>query len=143
MSHDLPARRPRRGQTLLTAWSALALLAGLLLSAGFAPVAVQASHTANPSAVTVAGSLDSEIGCGGDWDPACAAAHLTYDANDDVWQGSWALPAGGYEYKAALNNAWDENYGLNAVAGGANIPVNLGIGRSVKFYYDQIGRAHV
>ena len=136
MSLELPARRPRRGMTLLTAWSAAALLAGLVISSGFAPRPVQASHTAAPSAVTVAGSLDSELGCGGDWDPTCAAAHLTYDANDDVWQGTWTLPAGGYEYKAALNNGWDENYGLHAAAGGANIPLDAGTGRSVKFFYD-------
>ena len=29
------------------------------------------------------------------------------------------------EYKAALNDAWDENYGLHAVAGGANIAAHL------------------
>ena len=30
-----------------------------------------------------------------------------------------------WEYKAALNGGWDENYGLNAVRGGANIPLSL------------------
>src|SRR5689334_19141397 len=70
--------------------------------------------TPNPTSVTIAGSLQSEAGCPGDWDPACATTHLTYDASDDVWQGTFTLPAGSYEYKAALNNAWDENYGLHA-----------------------------
>ena len=28
-----------------------------------------------------------------------------------VWQGTFSVPAGGWQYKAALNNAWDENYG--------------------------------
>src|SRR5512133_2858992 len=96
---------------------------------------VQASHTPNPSSVTVAGSLQSEAGCAGDWDPACAATHLTYDATDDVWQGSWTLPAGGYEYKAALNDSWDENYGLHAVSGGADIALSAD-GGLVKFYYE-------
>ena len=84
-----------------------------------------ASHTPNPTSVTIAGSLQSELGCSGDWQPDCAMTHLANDANDDVWQGSWDIPAGNYEYKAALNNTWDENYGLNATAGGANIPLNL------------------
>ena len=75
-------------------------------------------------------------GLPGDWDPACATTHLTYDAGDDVWQGTFALPAGGYEYKAALNNAWDENYGLHAVLNGGNIPTSLASAGSVKFYYD-------
>jgi hypothetical protein len=86
--------------------------------------------------VTIAGSLQSELGCPGDWQPDCAATHLTYDSADDIWQQTFNLPAGGYEYKAALNNAWDENYGLHAEPGGANIPVNLGSDRAVKFYYD-------
>src|SRR5262245_8140444 len=77
-----------------------------------APVA-HASHTPNPTAVTIAGSLQSEAGCPGDWDPACAATHLTYDADDDVWQGTFVLPAAGFEYKAALNDDWPENYGLH------------------------------
>src|SRR3954462_8611106 len=75
---------------------------------------VLASHTANPTSVTIAGSLQSALGCPGDWDPGCAATHLTYDSNDDVWQATFSLPAGNYEYKAALNNSWDENYGANA-----------------------------
>jgi glycosidase len=95
-----------------------------------------AAPQALASSVTIAGSLDSEIGCAGDWDPACAAAHLTYDAADDVWQQTFSLPAGDYEYKAALNDSWDENYGLHAASNGANIPLSLAAAGSVKFYYD-------
>ncbi|MFL6013901.1 MAG: hypothetical protein ACJ74P_06365, partial [Gaiellaceae bacterium] len=102
----------RGGGRLRGVFVALAAAALVLLPAA------TASHTPNPTSVTIAGSLQSEAGCAGDWDPACAATHLTYDANDDVWQGSFDLPAGNYEYKAALNNAWDENYGRRAVAGG-------------------------
>jgi glucoamylase len=113
----------------------VALLSGMI--AGASPAQqVLASHTPNPTSVTIAGSLQSELGCAGDWDPACAATHLAYDAGDDVWQGTWAIPADNYEYKAALNDNWNENYGLHAVSGGANIPLNLGASTSVKFYYD-------
>ncbi|MGZ4281361.1 MAG: pullulanase X25 domain-containing protein, partial [Gaiellaceae bacterium] len=98
--------------------------------------AATALSTPNPTAVTIAGSLQSEAGCPGDWDPACAVTHLAYDANDDVWQGTFSLPAGAYEYKAALNDSWTENYGLNAQLGGANIPLDLASDASVKFYYD-------
>lgn len=90
----------------------------------------------NPISVTIVGSLQSEIGCAGDWDPACAAAHLAYDADDDVWQKTFGVPAGGWEYKAALDDGWDENYGANATPGGANITLSLGGAVSVKFYYD-------
>ncbi len=98
--------------------------------------AATASHTPAPLTVTVAGSLQSEAGCPGDWDPACAVTHLTYDAGDDVWQGTFSLPAGSYEYKAALNDSWTENYGLHAQPNGANIPTTLPAAGSVKFYYD-------
>jgi glucoamylase len=114
-------------------------LRGLLLVLGVALVllpAATASHTQNPASVTIAGSLQSELGCPGDWQPECAATHLIYDAGDDVWQASFSLPTGSFEYKAALNNSWDENYGLHAQAGGANIPLDLPSAASVKFYYD-------
>src|SRR5436190_9602410 len=106
----------------------IAVLAALML-------VFVAGATAAPTSVTIAGSLQSELGCPGDWDPGCANTHLSYDAGDDVWQGSFDLPAGAYEYKAALNNAWDENYGLHAASNGANVPLNAP-GGPVKFYYD-------
>ena len=80
--------------------------------------------------------MQSELGCAGDWDPACAVTHLAFDAGDDIWQGTWTVPAGSYEYKAALNDSWTENYGANAQPNGANIPLNLAADTSVKFYYD-------
>jgi pullulanase-like protein len=99
-------------------------------------VSIAASSAANPTSVTIAGSMQSEAGCSGDWDPGCPATHLTYDVSDDVWQGTWFIPTGSYEYKAAIDDNWNENYGLNGIPGGANIPLNLAAGASVKFYYD-------
>lgn len=96
---------------------------------------VRADHTSDPSSVTVAGSLQSELGCSGDWQADCASTHLSYDANDDVWQGTWTVPSGGHEYKAPLKDGWDENYGLHAELNGDNIPLT-GDGSSVRFYYD-------
>src|SRR4051794_24762836 len=119
----------RGGARLRGAFVVLAAAALVLLPAA------TASHTPNPTSVTIAGSLQSEAGCPGDWDPGCATTHLTYDANDDVWQGSFDLPAGNYEYKAALNNAWDENYGLHASFNGPNVPLSAP-GGAVKFFYD-------
>jgi hypothetical protein len=95
-----------------------------------------ASSTPDPTSVTIAGDLQTGAGCTIDWDPTCAATHLTYDASDDVWQGMFSLPAGSYQYKAALNDSWDENYGLHAALGGGNIPLTLPQTTSVKFYYD-------
>src|SRR5262245_15322749 len=119
--------------------SNLILILSMLVSSflSFKPNNVaKADHTPNPSSVTVAGSLQSELGCSGDWQQDCAVTHLSYDANDNVWQGTFSVPSGNWEYKAPLNDSWDENYGLHAVPGGANIPLNLPSATSVKFYYD-------
>jgi glucoamylase len=117
------------GATVRRGLLAFAAAALLLLPAS------SASSTPNPTSVTIAGDLQSEVGCSGDWDPACAATHLTYDSSDDSWQGTFSLPAGNYQYKAALNNSWSENYGLHAVPDGQNIPLTAP-GGPVKFYYD-------
>ncbi len=90
-----------------------------------------------PPSVTIAGSLQSELGCPGDWQPDCAATHLVYDAVDDVWQGTFSLPAGSYEYKAAVDDSWDENYGANAQFNGANVALDLATPTDVKFYFDE------
>jgi len=105
-----------------------------LLLLWLAPV-VMASDTPTPTSVTVAGDLQDELGCPGDWQPDCAATHLVYDGDDNVWQGVFAVPAGSFQYKAPLNDSWDENYGLNAVRGGDNIPLALAAGQDVKFFY--------
>lgn len=70
------------------------------------PLGIQA----NLLSVNIPGSFQSGLGCPGDWDPACGAIFLSYDANDDVWQGVFSgSPAGSWQYKAALNGDWIEN----------------------------------
>jgi len=86
-----------------------------------------------PQSVTIAGSFQEELGCPGDWQPECNVTFLTYDANDDVWQGAFDLPAGDWEYKAALNGTWDVSYGQQD---GSNVATSLAADGSVKFYYD-------
>jgi glycosidase/fibronectin type 3 domain-containing protein len=100
-----------------------------------APTPALADHTPDPTSVTIAGSLQSELGCPGDWQPECAGTHLG-NPEDDVWQGVFTVPTGSWEYKAALNNGWDENYGAGAVQNGPNIALNLAAPAAVKFYYD-------
>lgn len=114
-------------------------MGGLALLVGIVPATVpaaRADHTPDPTSVTIVGTLQSALGCAGDWVAACAASHITYDAADDVWQGTFTVPAGAWEYKAALNNGWDENYGAHATLNGSNIALTLAAPESVKFYYD-------
>jgi alpha-amylase len=104
-----------------------------VLSAGYA--------SQQPGAVAIAGSLDNELGCGADWDPACDQAQLTLDPATLVWKLSVPdLPAGTYEFKAALNRGWAENYGADGVADGANISYAHD-GGAVTFRYDHVTHA--
>ncbi|MCL4562134.1 MAG: alpha-amylase family glycosyl hydrolase [Chloroflexi bacterium] len=110
----------------------------LLITSFMSPAAIPpvSANTPDPTAVTIAGSLQSELGCAEDWLENCADTHLTYDDTDDVWQGIFDVPAGAWEYKAALNDSWTENYGANALQNGANIALSIAAPASVKFYYD-------
>ena len=133
-----PSRQARRAgvrSRLVALVGSVLLLAGLVPAATVVPVL--ASHTTAPTSVTIAGSLQSELGCSADWQPECAATHLTYDATDTVWQGTFAVPsaATAYDYKAALNDAWTENYGANATFNGGNIGLTVGDANATKFYY--------
>ena len=90
-----------------------------------------------PGSVTVAGSFNSEMGCPGDWQPACPAARLTLDARSSIWTKTFTgLPAGDFEYKAAIDGAWTENYGAGGVKDGPNIAVTVPPSGTVTFYYD-------
>lgn len=90
-----------------------------------------------PLSVTVFGNLQNEAGCPGDFQVTCANTALVYDAGDDVWQGVLVLPAGSYEYLAALDGDLNQLYGENASIGGLDpIELTLISGQSVKFYYD-------
>ncbi|WP_111765779.1 pullulanase-type alpha-1,6-glucosidase [Nakamurella deserti] len=89
-----------------------------------------------PGSVTVAGTLNTEMGCASDWEPSCAAAHLTL-RDDGVWSGTFTLPAGDYQYKAAIDDAWTENYGAGGAFNGGNISVTVAEGATeITFWYD-------
>ncbi|MDP9693315.1 UNVERIFIED_ORG: glycosidase [Arthrobacter globiformis] len=77
-----------------------------------------------PESVTVAGSLNSEMGCPDDWQPGCQAAFMAFDPADRQWKLTADLPAGQYEFKAAINGSWDENYGQDGAPDGSNIVLN-------------------
>ena len=129
-------RTQKRRTLRLISAALIALCIALALS--FALTRTRASDTPTPTSVTIPGSLESEItnNTCGDWEPACSAARLTFDTDDQVWQGTFTVPAGSWEYKAALNDGWDENYGANAQRNGSNIGLALGASTPVKFYYD-------
>ena len=88
-----------------------------------------------PDAVSVPGTANDEMGCTGEWQPECDEAQLTLDLDDQIWKGTYDLPAGEYFFKVAINRSWTENYGAGAVPGGADIRFTHP-GGPVTFYYD-------
>ncbi len=84
--------------------------------------------------VTIAGDLDSEIGCAGDWDAACEAAMLT-EGPAGIWTGTFDVPAGDWQYKVAIDGSWTLNFGANGVKDGPNIAITHG-GGEITFYFD-------
>ncbi|HEX6386730.1 MAG TPA: pullulanase-type alpha-1,6-glucosidase, partial [Anaerolineae bacterium] len=91
-----------------------------------------------PDLVVIPGTIQSVLGCAGDWMPACEATALVFDEEDQLWYAGFDLPAGDYEYKVALNGTWDVNFGLNAERDGPNIPLSLAEDTTVTFFFDHV-----
>lgn len=91
-----------------------------------------------PAAVSVPGSMNGEMGCLSDWDPACDQAQLTLDKEDLVWKLTVSnLVAGSYAFKAALNRSWGISYGAGGASPGADILYEHD-GGAVTFRYDHV-----
>ena len=86
----------------------------------------------NSVIATAVGDFQSEVGCAGDWDPACLRSWLQDPDGDGIYTFlTTEIPAGTWEAKAAINESWDESYP------GANIPfVVPDPGMEVLFSYD-------
>ncbi|MFJ8982817.1 alpha-amylase family glycosyl hydrolase [Streptomyces sp. NPDC102282] len=127
-------RHPARSSAAVLAVTAL----GLGLSPALATTTAVAA--AAPTAVSIPGTFNSEIGCAGDWSTDCNQAQLTARTDGSgAWSKTVTIPAGTYAYKAAINKSWAENYGAKAQHFGADIPLPIPAGgRSVTFAYDPV-----
>ncbi len=114
----------------------MALAAQAVLAPILAHPAQAQSQSALPRTVTIPGTIQSKLGCPGDWQPSCSKTFLTLDPLSGLWIGEFEIPAGTYEYKVALNGSWDENYGGKADRNGPNVPLILRETTRVRFYYD-------
>ncbi|KQR16848.1 pullulanase-type alpha-1,6-glucosidase [Cellulomonas sp. Leaf334] len=122
---DAPVRRLSRAFAALTAVA----VAGVGIVAAAVTPATAADRT-----VALVGSLQSELGCPEDWQPACAATELAPTGTAGVYTADFTVPAGSYEYKVALDDSWDEAYGKDG--GDANIPLVVAGPSSLRFTYD-------
>ncbi|WNG40568.1 pullulanase-type alpha-1,6-glucosidase [Archangium violaceum] len=106
-----------------------ALLGALaFLSAGTA--------AAEPTSVTLVGSVQTPLSCTAG-DATCNNSRLSFDANDNAWQGVFTLPAGSYTFRAAVDEGGTlTTYGQRGAADGAELSLTLNTQTQVKFYYD-------
>ncbi len=87
-----------------------------------------------PDRVTTPGTFQDQLGCENEWDPPCQNIDLVLDDEDLVWSATFAIPAGSYAYKVAINGSWDENYGAAGVRDGPNITLEAD-GDPITFWY--------
>ncbi|MGA8045187.1 MAG: alpha-amylase family glycosyl hydrolase [Dermatophilaceae bacterium] len=120
------SQRARARRTAIIATAALTLGAALVT----APAALAATEP-----VVLVGSLQSELGCEGDWDPACEATELT-STDGTVYTADFTVPKGSYALKVALGGGWDENYGAGGALAGADIPLVLEGDARLRFTFD-------
>ncbi|TCO52000.1 pullulanase-type alpha-1,6-glucosidase [Kribbella antiqua] len=107
--------------------------AGAVVVLGLGTAAPAPAQPAADRVITLAGSLQSELGCAGDWDPACPQSSLGAAA---PYTKIFDVPAGAYEYKVTVNGSWDENYGAGGVLNGPNIPLRIEGPAKIEFAYD-------
>ena len=123
--------RHRVSRTLAAAAAAAVLVPLATIPGVLSAAAADVQH------VSIPGSHNTAMGCASDWDVSCAQAELA-QRPDGVWSRTYDLPAGSYEYKAALNDSWDVNYGAGGAQGGANIAYTTDGTKPVTFFYDPV-----
>ena len=65
----------------------------------------------NNEVAVAAGTFQNELGCSGEWQPSCVNTLLTDANNDGIYSFVSAdIPVGDYNFKVALNEAWDTAY---------------------------------
>jgi glycosidase len=113
----------------------LLLIFGLL--AGLLPQQTLFAQEAAPTSVSFPGSYAAQIG-GAEWEPTDPAVQASDEDGDGIWTLTVELAGGVYEFKAAVNGTWDENYGQDGEAGGDNLTVEVpDAGGLITFRYNR------
>jgi glycosidase len=92
--------------------------------------------TAAATSVALVGDLQSELGCSADWQPECTASELARVGDTSEYRATFDVPAGEWNFKVALNDSWDVNYGAGGAFNGGNIPLLLAGPAKITFSYD-------
>ena len=132
-----PAGARTRPRTRAAAGAIASLAAVLVVGPAGLPALADGTATAPSDTArtfTLVGSVQDEAGCGADWDPACGTTDLQPTDDPDVFALDVTLPAGSYEYKVAVDHAWDESHGKDG--GTDNIPLTVAGTTRLRFLYD-------
>ncbi|GAA1808969.1 pullulanase-type alpha-1,6-glucosidase [Agromyces neolithicus] len=121
------------GRTRAKSWFAL-VVSGALAASALIVMPGLAAAAEEPRTFALVGSLQSELGCSADWQPECAETELIATGTPGVYAAEFTIPAGTWEYKVAVNDTWDEAYGLNG--GGDNIPLTVAGDSPVRVVFD-------
>lgn len=114
--------------------ASLASAALVLTGAVAVPAIVAAPAVAAERTFALVGSLQNELGCADDWKPDCPQTELAPTDTAGVYAAEFEVPAGTYAYKVAVNDAWDESYGLDG--GGDDIPLTIAGPSTLRFVFD-------
>jgi arabinogalactan oligomer/maltooligosaccharide transport system substrate-binding protein len=92
--------------------------------------------------VAVVGTVQTFLGCAGDWSPHCSESELQANGDGTFSLTTDAIPAGEYEFKVAVNDGWAINYGVDGTRNGDNLALSVTEdGSAVTFTFD--GAANV
>ncbi len=106
--------------------------AALLLSGATFVAPLAAAAPGGISTVTLAGGFQEALGCSKDWDETCTKTELQpVSGQEGVFESSFTIPEGTFEYKAVFDNDWDQTY----PAGQTNRTLTIGGPTEIKFTY--------
>lgn len=87
----------------------------------------------------VVGTFLTASGLGTDWDASTAKTLLTDDNFDNIYTGTFAIPAGTYSTSACMDQSWTESYGIDGKSGiGTGISFTVPTASNVTFTYNAI-----
>ena len=129
-------RPPRTRRSNRTVRLALALSLALVAALGLVSLPPSLSAQAAVRTAALVGSLQSELGCPGDWQPDCAQTELAKDPSGTTYSAVFSVPQGSWEFKVAINDSWDESYRADGTKGDANSPLVLAGTTEVRVVYD-------
>ncbi|MDO5645281.1 MAG: pullulanase-type alpha-1,6-glucosidase [Dermabacter sp.] len=101
------------------------------------PVTHEVQNSSQGPLITLPGSFNKSLGCGGDWAPGCLATWMRDADGDGTYTFTTTkIAQGSHQVKVSESLNWDENYGEGGAPGGANYSFTAAEGKTVTFSYN-------